>query len=91
MSNAMIEVNDVTMRFHLNTDKILSLKEFLTRAIRVKIQYEDFTALNHVSFQVEKGETIGLIGHHGAGKIEKIITRDRRSGLRPKAGPVPHP
>ena len=27
----------------------------------------------------------------GAGKIEKIITRDRRSGLRPKAGPVPHP
>ena len=68
MSNAMIEVNDVTMRFHLNTDKILSLKEFLTRAIRGKIQYEDFTALNHVSFQVEKGETIGLIGHNGAGK-----------------------
>ena len=27
----------------------------------------------------------------GAGKIEKIITRDRRSGLRPKAGPVPPP
>ena len=68
MSNAMIEVNDVTMRFHLNTDKILSLKEFLTRAIRGTIQYEDFTALNHVSFQVEKGETIGLIGHNGAGK-----------------------
>ena len=68
MSEPMIEVRDVTMRFHLNTDKVLSLKEFLTRTIRGKIQYEDFTALDHVSFQVNKGETLGLIGHNGAGK-----------------------
>lgn len=68
MSEILIEVRDVTMRFHMNTDRILSLKEFLTRAVRGKIEYYDFTALEHVSFTVMKGETLGLIGHNGAGK-----------------------
>ncbi len=82
----MIEVNDVTMRFHMNTDKILSLKEFVTRKLSGKITYEDFTALEHVSFQVKKGETLGLIGRNGAGKstMLKVI-----SGiLKPTKGSV---
>lgn len=86
MSKTMIEVNDVTMRFHMNTDKIMSLKEFVTRAARGKLQYQDFTALSHVSFEVKKGETLGLIGHNGAGKstMLKVI-----SGiLKPTEGSV---
>ena len=86
MSKTMIEVNDVTMRFHMNNDKIMSLKEFVARKLTGKIEYTDFTALEHISFQVEKGETLGLIGHNGAGKstMLKII-----SGiLRPTAGTI---
>ena len=86
MSRRVIEVNDVTMRFHMNTDKIISLKEFVTRKLRGKIQYEDFTALEHVSFSVHRGETLGLIGHNGAGKstMLKVI-----SGiLKPTEGSV---
>ena len=72
----VIEVNNVTMRFHMNTDKIMSLKEFLTRSLRGKIQYFDFTALEQVTFNVQKGETLGLIGHNGAGKstMLKVIS-----------------
>lgn len=68
MRKSVIEVENVTMRFHMNADRILSLKEYLTRAVQGKIQYLDFTALDHVSFTVMQGETLGLIGHNGAGK-----------------------
>ena len=85
-SKTMIEVNDVTMRFHMNLDKILSLKEFVTRKLSGKLAYQDFTALEHVSFTVRRGETFGLIGRNGAGKstMLKVI-----SGiLKPTEGSV---
>lgn len=86
MSKTMIEVSDVTMRFRMNNDKIMSLKEFVTTAIRGKLNYNEFTALDHVSFEVKQGETLGLIGHNGAGKstMLKVI-----SGiLKPTEGSV---
>lgn len=86
MSKTMIEVSDVTMRFRMNSDRILSLKEFVTTALRGKLSYREFTALDHVSFTVKKGETLGLIGRNGAGKstMLKVI-----SGiLKPTEGSV---
>ena len=86
MNKAMIEVSDVSMRFRLNNDRIMSLKEFVTTALRGKLDYREFTALDHVSVTVEKGETLGLIGRNGAGKstMLKVI-----SGiLKPTEGSV---
>lgn len=72
--SVMIEVNNVTMRFHMNSEKIMSIKEYVTKALRGKIEYTDFTAVDGLSFQVEKGETLGLIGHNGAGKSTTLKT-----------------
>lgn len=86
MSKTMIEVSNVTMRFRMNSDRILSLKEFVTTALRGKLDYRDFTALEDVSFTVKKGETLGLVGRNGAGKstLLKVI-----SGiLKPTQGSV---
>lgn len=86
MSKTMIEVSDVSMRFRMNSDRILSLKEFVTTALRGRLHYQEFTALEHVSFTVKKGETLGLIGRNGAGKstMLKVI-----SGiLKPTEGSV---
>lgn len=82
----MIEVCDVSMRFRMANDRVMSLKEFLVKMLRRKLEFSEFEALSHVSFEVEKGEVIGIIGHNGAGKstILKVI-----SGiLRPSEGSV---
>jgi len=82
----MIEVSNVTMRFRMNSDRIMSLKEFVTTALSGKLSYQEFTALHDVSFTVKKGETLGLIGRNGAGKstMLKVI-----SGiLKPTEGSV---
>ena len=82
----VIEVRDVSMRFRLTDDKIMSLKEFVTRKLSGKLKTNEFWALKHVSFDVYKGEVMGIIGHNGAGKstILKVI-----SGiLKPTEGTV---
>lgn len=86
MSQPIIQIQDVSMRFRLSNDRISSLKEFVTTALRGKLQYKEFEALKHVSFDVNRGETIGIIGRNGAGKstLLKII-----SGiLKPTQGSV---
>lgn len=82
----IIEVNNVTMRFRMAQDRISSIKEYFVQALRGGVKYSEFTALNNVSFDVKKGEVVGLIGRNGAGKstMLKII-----SGiLKPTEGSV---
>lgn len=72
----IIEVNHVTMRFRMANDRINSIKEYLVQFLKKRLKYSAFEALKDVSFTVERGEIVGLIGHNGAGKstMLKIIS-----------------
>lgn len=84
--DTIIEVKDVSMRFRMANDNIRSIKEYMVQLLKGKIQYNEFEALKNVSFDVKRGEVVGLIGHNGAGKstMLKVI-----SGiLKPTEGSV---
>lgn len=72
----IIEVKDVSVRFRMPNDRINSLKEYMVRWLKGTLQYNEFQALSHVSFSVERGKVLGLVGHNGAGKstILKVIS-----------------
>ena len=79
-----ISVNDVSKMYKLYDNPMDRLKESL--GLSKKKKYKEHFALDHVSFQVNKGETVGIIGTNGSGKstVLKIIT----GVLQPTSGSV---
>ena len=68
MSETVIQVRDVSMHFNLMEEKVDSIKEYVVKLLKGKLLYNDFIALNHISFDVQKGDILGFIGFNGAGK-----------------------
>ena len=82
----MIKANNISICYRMSHDKIQSIKEYLVALIKHKIRYEEFRALEDVSFEIQKGEVVGIVGNNGAGKstLLKVI-----SGiLKPTRGSV---
>ena len=64
----VISVQHVSMKFNLMEEKVDSLKEYIVRLLKGKLLYNEFIALKDVSFEVEKGDILGIVGFNGAGK-----------------------
>ncbi|ABX43895.1 ABC transporter ATP-binding protein [Lachnoclostridium phytofermentans] len=74
-NNIALKVNNVGVRFNMSAEKVDSLKEYAIKLFRREIRYNEFWALKEVSFQIKKGQRVGILGLNGAGKstLLKVI------------------
>ena len=84
--STVIQVDNVSMMFNLSSEKIDNIKEYVIKLLSRKLHFQEFWALRDVSFTLERGDALGIIGLNGSGKstLLKII-----SGiLKPTKGSV---
>lgn len=82
----VIAVKDVTMQFRIAMNNVSGIKEYVIQLLKKQISYRELLALDHVSFNVYKGEVVGIIGTNGSGKstLLKIVS----GALKPSSGEV---
>ena len=86
----MIKIENVSMKFNLEIEKDFSMKQAFVDLFKKKKKKnkknDDFWALKNVSFTVDKGEVVGLIGSNGAGKstLLKVVS----GVMKPTSGKV---
>ena len=86
MKQYAIEVDHVSMLFHLNKERVDNAKEYFIRFVTRKLHYNKFWALKDVSFKVEKGDRVGVMGFNGAGK--STLLKTIAGVLKPTMGSV---
>lgn len=86
MGKPAIVVENMSMMFNLNKEKVDNLKEYFIKLVTRKLHFTEFWALRDISFTVEKGDRVGVLGFNGAGKstLLKVIA----GVLKPTEGKV---
>ena len=70
----ILEVNDVSVRYMLGDFKDIGLKEYITKRLKGDYHAREFWADRHITFSLEQGDMLGIIGTNGAGKSTLLKT-----------------
>ena len=68
MAKTAVKVENVSILFNLNKEKVDNLKEYFIKLLKKELMFQEFLAVKDVSFQVHQGQSWGLIGTNGSGK-----------------------
>jgi ABC-2 type transport system ATP-binding protein len=82
----VLKVDHVGMRFNLSKEKVDNLKEYAIKLLTKQLKYQEFWALKDVSFELNQGDRLGILGLNGAGKstLLKIVA----GVLKPTEGSI---
>lgn len=86
MGNIAVKVENVSVMFNLNKEKVDNIKEYFIKLVTKKLRFTEFWALSDVSFTIEKGERLGVLGFNGAGK--STLLKTVAGVLKPTKGSV---
>lgn len=77
MSEPVIEVKNVSIEYVTGDLRNIGLKDFVVQKLRGKYDVKKFVAVDNVSFTLEQGDMLGIIGTNGAGKstLLKVVTK----------------
>ncbi len=75
MIEEILKVEHVSMKFNLSKEKVDSMKDYVIKLLKRELQYNEFWALRDISFTLNKGDRLGILGLNGAGKstLLKVI------------------
>lgn len=75
MSEEILKVEHISMKFNLSKEKIDSMKDYIIKLLKRELHYNEFWALKNINFTLDKGDRLGILGLNGAGKstLLKVI------------------
>ena len=75
MSDTVLTVENVSVKYRLTEQKVDDLKDYLIKLFKRELRYKEFLALHQVSFTLNKGDRLAILGLNGAGKstLLKVI------------------